>query len=110
MGINTFNISAERKALELTCDSPSHHGNAPRAWFDCGSLSGCAWLAVTAGWNECRRKGASAWLCPRCSDARKARVSSRLDGDSASSATAAPGQNGEFFKPQHLPPLQRRAL
>ena len=86
MGINTFNISAEREALELTCDSPSHRDNAPRAWFDCGSPSGNAWLAVTAGWKEYRCKGASAWLCPRCSDARNARISSR--GDSAS---APPG-------------------
>jgi hypothetical protein len=37
MGINTFNISAEREAFELTCDSHSHGDNAPRAWFDSGS-------------------------------------------------------------------------
>ena len=91
MGINTFNISAEREAFELTCDSHSRGDNAPRAWFDSGSLSGSAWLAVTAGWKEYRRKGVSAWLCPRCSDARKARTSSRPDGDRASSAAAAPG-------------------
>ena len=86
MGINTFKIGAEREAFELTCDSHSHGDNAPRAWFDSGSLSGSAWLAVTAGWKEYRRKGVSAWLCPRCSDARKARTSSRPDGDRASSA------------------------
>ena len=91
MGINTFKISAEREALELTCDSPSHRDNAPRAWLDCGSLSGSAWLADAVGWKEYRCKGATAWLCPRCSDARKARISSRPDGDSASSVAAAPG-------------------
>src|SRR4029077_13825111 len=72
MGINTFKISAERKALELTCDSPSHRDNAPRAWFDSGSPSGSAWIADTVGWKEYRCKGATAWLCPRRSDARKA--------------------------------------
>ena len=91
MGINTFNISAVREALELTCDHRSHGDNAPRAWFDCGSLSGSARLADTAGWKEYRCKGASAWLCPRCSDARNARTSSRQDDDRASTATAAPG-------------------
>jgi hypothetical protein len=50
MGINTFNISAEREALELTCDSPSHRDNALRAWFDCGSPSGSTLLAV--GWKS----------------------------------------------------------
>ena len=77
MGIYTFNICAEREAFELTCDSISHGDNAPKAWFDCGSLSGSAWLAVTAGWKEYRRKGASAWLCPRCADARAQRGASR---------------------------------
>ena len=91
MGIYTFNICAEREAFELTCDSISHGDNAPKAWFDCGSLSGSARLAVTVGWKEYRRKGASAWLCPRCSDARKARTSSRPAGDRESSAAAAPG-------------------
>ena len=89
MGINTFKIGAERQAVELTCDSPSHRDNAPRAWFDSGSLSGNAWLADTVGWKEYRCKGASAWLCPRCSDARKARTLSRPDGDPASSVAAA---------------------
>jgi hypothetical protein len=69
MGINTFKIGAEREAFELTCDSISHGNNVPRAWFDSGSLSGSAWLAVTVGWKEYRRKGASAWLCPRRADA-----------------------------------------
>jgi hypothetical protein len=32
------------------------------------------------------------------------------DGDSVSSGAAAPGQSGEFFKPQHFPALQRRGL
>jgi hypothetical protein len=90
MGINTFNISAKREALELTCDSPSHRDNAPRAWFDGGSPSGSARLADIVGWKEYRCKGASAWLCPRCSDARKARTSSRQDDERASSAAAAP--------------------
>ena len=76
MGINTFNIYAEREAFELTCDSRSHGDNAPRAWFDSGSLSGSAWLALTVGWKEYRRKGASAWLCPRCSDASAQRQAS----------------------------------
>ena len=78
MGINTFNIYAEREAFELTCDSISHGDNAPKAWFDCGSLSGSAWLAVTVGWKEYRCKGVSAWLCPRCSDASAQRRASRL--------------------------------
>src|ERR1700746_1446110 len=78
MGIHTFTIGAGREAFELTCDSISHGDNAPRAWFDSGSLSGSAWLAVTAGWKEYRRKGASAWLCPRCADASAQRGASRL--------------------------------
>jgi hypothetical protein len=52
MGINTFKICAEREAFELICDSHSHGDNAPRAWFDSGSLSGSAWLAVTVGWKS----------------------------------------------------------
>jgi hypothetical protein len=91
MGINTFKIGAERQAVELTCDSISHGDNAPRAWFDSGSLSGSTWLALTVGWREYRCKGATGWLCPRCSDAKKARILSRPDGDSASSVAAAPG-------------------
>ena len=78
MGINTFKIGAEREAFELTCDSISHGNNVPRAWFDSGSLSGSAWLAVTVGWKEYRRKGASALLCPRCADASAQRGASRL--------------------------------
>jgi hypothetical protein len=74
MGINTFKICAEREAFELTCDSHSHRDNAPRAWFDSGSPSGSACLADTVGWKEYRCKGAAAWLCPRCSDARKAHL------------------------------------
>ncbi len=78
MGINTFKICAEREAFELICDSHSHGDNAPRAWFDSGSLSGSAWLAVTVGWKEYRCKGVSAWLCPRRSDASAQRRASRL--------------------------------
>ena len=78
MGINTFKICAEREAFELICDSHSHGDNAPRAWFDSGSLSGSAWLAVTVGWKDYRCKGVSAWLCPRCSDASAQRRASRL--------------------------------
>ena len=78
MGISTFKIGAQRQAVELTCDSISHGNNAPRAWFDSGSPSGSAWLAVTVGWKEDRRKGVSAWLCPRCSDASAQRRESRL--------------------------------
>jgi hypothetical protein len=79
MGINSFKICAEREALELTCDSISHGHNPPRAWFDSGSVSGSAWLAVTAGWKEYRRKGASAWLCPRCAAQRGASRLARVD-------------------------------
>jgi hypothetical protein len=80
MGINTLKIGAGREAFELTCDSFSHGDNAPRAWFDSGSLSGSAWLAVTVGWKEYRRKGVSAWLYPRCADASAQRGASRLAG------------------------------
>jgi hypothetical protein len=34
--------------------SPSHRDDAPRAWFDSGSVS--AWMAVTVGWKEYRRQ------------------------------------------------------
>ena len=34
--------------------SPSHRDDAPRAWFDSGSVN--AWMAVTVGWKEYRRQ------------------------------------------------------
>ena len=65
MGVKIFGIGDGREAVELTCDSPSHVGEARAAWFDSGSDSGNLALAIAAGWME-RRNAKGAWLCPQC--------------------------------------------
>jgi hypothetical protein len=65
MGVKIFGIGAGREAVELTCDSPSHVGEARAAWFDSGSGPGNLALAIAAGWME-RRNAKGAWLCPQC--------------------------------------------
>jgi hypothetical protein len=62
MGVKIFGIGDGREAVELTCESPSHAGEARAAWFDCGSGSGNLSLAIAAGWME-RRNAKGAWLC-----------------------------------------------
>ena len=65
MGVKIFGIGDGRETIELTCDSPSHVGDARTAWFDSGSGSGNLALAIAAGWME-RRNAKRAWLCPQC--------------------------------------------
>jgi hypothetical protein len=65
MGAKIFGIGDGREAVELTCDSPSHVGEARAAWFDSGSGSGNLALAIAAGWME-RRNAKGAWVCPQC--------------------------------------------
>jgi hypothetical protein len=65
MGVKIFAIGDGRETIELTCDSPSHVGDARTAWFDSGSGSGNLALAIAAGWME-RRNAKRAWLCPQC--------------------------------------------
>jgi len=65
MGVKIFGIGDGREAVELTCDSPSHVGEARMAWFDSGSGSGNLALAIAAGWME-RRNLMGAWRCPQC--------------------------------------------
>jgi hypothetical protein len=65
MGVKIIGIGDGREAVELTCDSPSHVGEAGAAWFDSGSGSGNLALATAAGWME-RRNAKGAWLCPQC--------------------------------------------
>src|ERR1700730_5169038 len=44
----------DASSLMTPAYSPSHRDDAPRAWFDSGSVS--AWMAVTVGWKEYRRQ------------------------------------------------------
>ena len=78
IGLKTIKIGA-REAVELACDNVAHHGEQPRAWFDCGSDLGNLSLAMAAGWE--RRKANGMWLCPRCAqqDLKRDGVRNRAD-------------------------------
>jgi hypothetical protein len=65
MGVKFLKIGAQREALALVCDCPTHLTGARIAWFDCGSQSGNVSLAKAAGWSE-GYSGSDAWLCPQC--------------------------------------------
>jgi hypothetical protein len=56
MGLKTIKIGA-REAVELACDNVAHHGEQPRAWFDCGSDLGNLSLAMAAGWERRKANG-----------------------------------------------------
>ena len=72
MGLKTFTIGDAREAFEIICDGDSHDDPAPKAWIDGGSRSGSSSLITTIGWNEAEHNGTTKWLCPRCSDVKRA--------------------------------------
>lgn len=65
MGCKVLAIGDVREALEISCDCPSHRGEARSAWFDCGTHEGNLMLALAAGWKR-RRNNKDAWLCTQC--------------------------------------------
>jgi hypothetical protein len=68
MGLRTFIVSAEREAVEVTCDARAHdNDNTRTAWFDCGSNDANLELAIAAGWRAGVRDEAK-WLCPQCAE------------------------------------------
>ena len=80
MGYKIFAIAGEREALELSCDCPSHHEGAGRAWFDCGTNEGNLALALATGWAQ-RRNDKGAWLCPQCAikiDGKRIKAQAKL--------------------------------
>jgi hypothetical protein len=72
MGLKAFTIGDAREAFEIICDGDSHADPAPTAWIDGGSRSGSSLLITTIGWKEVEHNGTTKWLCPRCSDVKRA--------------------------------------
>jgi hypothetical protein len=72
MGLKAFTIGDAREAFEIICDGDSHDAPAPTAWIDAGSRSGSSLLIATIGWKKAEHNGATKWLCPRCSDVKRA--------------------------------------
>jgi hypothetical protein len=72
MGLKAFTIGDAREAFEIICDGDSHDDTAPTAWIDGGSRSGSSLLIATIGWSEAEHVVTTRWLCPRCSDVKRA--------------------------------------